>query len=88
MTDLVDAAKALRQRRQVIETAVAKASESRAELRARIASRARGGITPAQAARSERKPAKDEGTRAFGAPLGTAEGRKREAQTTDSNNGS
>ncbi len=43
------------------------------------------GVTVAQALKSERKPASDEGARSFGAPLGTESERQREGQSTDSN---
>ena len=40
-------------------------------------------VTAAQALASERAAKADEGTRSFGAPLGTESERQREAQSTD-----
>jgi hypothetical protein len=43
------------------------------------------GVTTSQALKSERVAKADEGTRSFGAPLGTESERQKQGQSTDSN---
>lgn len=85
------AAQDLTERKQKVETAVEReGNRSPSVTRRSNRTVKRRGVTTSQALRSEREAKSDEGARAFGVPLnttGAAEaGRRRNAQSTDSNN--
>jgi len=75
--------KALVTRNQTVETAVSKADNAGRKRAPRSKSNSRSNsVSASQVLRTERKPKKNEGVRAFGAPLNT---RLKKQQTPDNN---